>query len=160
MALIENWVLMLEATAISASLRTSIWAYPIVNTLHIVGLGLLLGATTVLDLRLLGWRRQVPVSSLSQALLPVAATGLFVAVVAGGLLFIARPLDYAFNGLFQVKLGLLALALVNIGWCVRSPGWQLARSDGLIETSVKVNAACSLALWLAIIFAGRMIGYR
>jgi len=160
MSLIENWVSMLEATAVSAGLRTSIWAYPIVNTLHIIGLGLLLGATTVLDLRLLGWRRQVPVSSLSQALLPVAATGLLLAVVAGGLLFIARPLDYAFNGLFQIKLVLLALALANIVWCMRSPAWRLAQRDGQIQTAVKLNAACSLGLWLAIVFAGRMIGYR
>ncbi len=151
---------MLEATALSKGLRTSIWLYPIINTLHIVGLGLLLGATVVLDLRLLGWRRSVGVASLASALLPVAATGLAIALSAGTLLFVARPLDYVFNGLFQIKLALLALALLNIGWCIRSAAWRLVLSNGPVSTAVKTSAAFSLFLWLAIIFAGRMIGYR
>jgi len=160
MALIESWVVALEATTLSAGLRTSIWLYPIINTLHIIGMGMLLGAMTVLDLRLLGWRQRVPVSSLSQMVLPVAASGLLIAVSAGALLFVARPLDYIFNGLFQIKLGLLVLALINIWWCVNSPGWRVALEDGIVNRFVRLSAALSIGLWLAIIFAGRMVGYR
>jgi len=160
MTSIEAWVIAFEATALSASLRTSIWLYPIINTLHIIGLGMLLGAMTVLDLRLLGWRKRVLVSSLSQVTLPVAAGGLLIAVIAGVLLLIARPLDYIFNGLFQIKMGLLLLALVNVWWCVGSAGWRAALGDAVVNRSVRVSAALSLALWLAIIFAGRMVGYR
>jgi len=160
MAEIESWVLALEGTAVSASLRTSIWLYPIINALHIIGLGLLLGAATGLDLRLLGWRKQTSVSSLANTLLPIAALGLVVAIVTGTLLFIARPLDYVFNGLFLTKLGLLILALLNIAWCMRSAQWRAALHDESISSSLKISAALSLAFWLAIIFAGRMIGYR
>ncbi|MFK7965120.1 MAG: hypothetical protein AB8C46_14240 [Burkholderiaceae bacterium] len=158
--MLESWIVWLEATAVSKGLRTSIWLYPIVNTLHILGLGLLLGATVVLDLRLLGWRRSVSVASLAPVLLPVAGGGLAVATAAGILLFIARPLDYVFNGLFQIKLALLALALLNIWWCMSSSAWQQMVSNGQVNTAVKTSAALSLFLWLAIIFAGRMIGYR
>ena len=160
MASIEAWVIAFEGTALSAGLRTSIWLYPIINTLHIIGLGMLLGAVSVLDLRLLGWRKNVLVSSLSQVTLPVAAGGLLIAVVAGALLLVARPLDYVFSGLFQLKLGLLLLALTNIWWCINSAGWRVALSDGAVQGSVRVSAALSLGLWLAIVFAGRMVGYR
>lgn len=160
MASIESWIIAFEATALSAGLRTSIWLYPIINTLHIIGLGILLGAMAILDLRLLGWRKRVLVSSLSLVVLPVAATGLLIAVIAGVLLFVARPLDYIFSGLFQIKLGLLLLALVNAWWCVGSAGWRVALTDGAVSGSVRASAALSLGLWLAIIFAGRMVGYR
>ena len=158
--MLESWIVLLEATALSKGLRTSIWLYPIINTLHIVGLGLLLGATVVLDLRLLGWRRSVSVASLAPVLLPIAGSGLAIAVAAGMLLFIARPLDYVFNNLFQIKLALLVLALLNIWWCMHSAAWQQAVSSGQINARIKTSAALSLLLWLAIVFAGRMIGYR
>ena len=73
----------LEATTVAQTLRTSRWLYAATNTAHIFGIALLVGAIVPLDLRLLGWWPDVPRQKLVRVLVPVAATGLALAVVAG-----------------------------------------------------------------------------
>ena len=93
----------LQGSALSVGLRASSWAYPLVNLLHILGIAMLVGAILILDWRLLRQRKQPEVSVLATVLLPSARGGFALAVAAGLLLFIARPLDYLFNPLLQFK---------------------------------------------------------
>jgi len=145
-----------------AALRASRWIYPLVNTAHIVGLALLLGAIAPLDLRLLGLWRSVPLHLLARVLQPVAVAGLALAVTAGFLLFAVSATKYAAMPLFLAKLALIATALVNAVLLRRHPDWVLARVPGLGAEPgprLKAAAAFSLALWVLVILCGRFLAY-
>ena len=74
----------MEQSALGHFMRdSSLWTYPIVNLLHILGLASLFGATLIIDLRLLGLWRRVPIAALADATVPVAKAGFFVAVATG-----------------------------------------------------------------------------
>lgn len=146
----------LEQVPAIVALRASVLTYPLINALHLVGVALLFGAIVPLDLRLAGWRRNVvSLDRLASVLLPVALGGLVLAVCAGSLLFATDARAYAASPLFQVKMALLALAVLNalalrrIDWRgVNSPTWQVAPAG-----------MASLLLWLGVIVLGRLVGY-
>lgn len=150
----------LEASALSAGLRASEWLYPMVNALHIVGIALLVGPVLVLDWRVLRLRSSPSVSVLAATLLPPAHAGFALTVATGGLLFASRPLDYAFHTVFQVKLGFIALALLNIALLGRSDGWQQAMAHNRVGWPVRLACGISLCCWLMALGLGRLIGYR
>lgn len=145
-AAIEQWPL-------AAELRGSVWLYPLVNAVHIVGIALLFGAIVPLDLRLAGLWARLPMAPLQTILTPVAAGGLVLAVGAGALLFIAKAQAYASSGLFQVKMGLVLLAILN------AVGLRAGMRRGLSRHWQRLAALASIALWLAAILAGRLLGY-
>lgn len=145
----------LESLPAIVALRESTLAYPLVNTLHIVGIALLFGAIVPLDLRLAGWRREASaVDALSRLLLPVAVFGFLVAASAGLLLFATDARAYAASPLFQAKIVLIALALAN-ALALRWVDW---RKPGPSKR-VALAGAASVALWLGAIVLGRLIGY-
>lgn len=150
----------LQASALSRSLAASVWLYPLVNAAHIVGIALLFGAIVPLDLRLAGCWKTVRVASLSRVLVPVSAAGLVLAAGTGALLFATRPLDYLREPLFALKLGLIALALVNAWWLRRSAPWRARERSGGTTPGWRLAGAASMLLWLAAITVGRLIGYR
>ena len=173
--MLTDWISAIDQSALAAALRGSIWVYPIINAAHILGLALLLGAMLVLDIRLLVQARGLPPAPLAGVLLPAARGGFALALGSGLLLFVARAADYAFNPLFQLKLGLIALALLNVWLAHRLAFWRqiddhaeaagdhagasraAARS---IPTSVRVTAAISLLTWTTVMIIGRLLGYR
>ena len=156
LALLEG----LERSALSVSLRASEWVYPLVNALHLVGIALLVGPILILDWRVLRQRTSPAVSVLAAVLLPTARAGFALAVMAGVLLFAARPLDYAFNTLFQLKLGGIGLALLNIAWLHRSQAWHHALVHNRPNGRVRLACGLSLLFWLMALSLGRLIGYR
>lgn len=149
----------LQASALSRTLGESVWLYPLVNTAHIVGIALLFGAIVPLDLRLSGCWRQLPVDALRHVLLPLATGGLLLALASGALLFITRPVDYLHEPLFVLKLGLLVAAVLNALWLRRSPSWRRG-ADTATPGAWRLAGVLSIVLWLAVITAGRLIGYR
>ena len=139
-----------------AALRGSYLVYPLVNALHVVGAALLFGAIVPLDLRLAGWRRGVgAVDQLARFLLPVAIAGLVLAILAGLLLFTTDARAYAGSPLFQAKLVLIALALVN-AYALRAIDWRGAEAS---RRRLALGGVASVLLWLAVIVLGRLIGY-
>lgn len=158
--MLSEAALAVQNTAVASTLRHSLWLYPIVNTGHIVGLGLLLGAIVALDLRLLGAWRGIPIATLNRVLLPVALTGLVLALTSGALLFSVRAGEYVAMPLFWAKLSLIAAALANALLLRASLAWKACR-DSALDTvpRLRVAGGLSIALWLAVITAGRMIGY-
>ncbi len=139
-------------------LKQSGTAYLFVNASHILGIALLIGAIWPLDMRLLGLFRGVPVAILAPVLSRMAGVGLGLALVSGAWLFTVRPVEYARNAAFLWKLGLLALALANIALQHRSAAYARALA-GEITATVKLRALASLMLWLAVLLAGRWIGF-
>ena len=147
---VEHWPL-------AAELRGSTWAYPLVNAAHIVGIALLFGAIVPLDLRLAGFWQGVPVAPLRRVLVPMAVLGLCLAITAGALLFIAKAPDYAASGLFQAKMVVVALALINASALRLAPAWRAKN-----ETAgrwPRLAGVASIALWLTAILLGRLVGY-
>lgn len=149
LASIEQWPL-------AAHLRGSVWLYPLVNAAHIVGIALLFGAVVPLDLRLAGLFPAQPLSALKRVLIPLAATGLAIAALAGALLFIAKAADYANAILFRIKMALLALAVINAIWLTLR---LRRRGDAPPDRPAQISALASIALWLGVIVCGRLVGY-
>ena len=145
----------LETSPLAAGLRGSVWLYPLVNAAHIVGIALLFGAIVPLDLRLMGFFRDVEAAALSRLLVTVAATGLALAIVAGSLLFVTDAGDYFASNLFRAKMIVLLLALANVVLAFRLSG----RSGARAAAYRRVAAAASIGLWLTVIVLGRLVGY-
>ena len=156
----QSFFAALESSALSVSLRASEWSYPLVNTLHIVGIALLIGPIMILDWRVLFLRTTPAMSVLATVLLPAARGGFALAALAGLLLFIARPLDYAFNTLFQLKLACIGLALLNVAFLHRSAAWGDAVARNRPDRRVRLACGLSLLCWLMALGLGRLIGYR
>ena len=150
-----------QTTALASALRASLWVYPIVNAGHIVGLGLLVGAIVPLDLRLLGAWPTVPLATLNRILLPITLGGLALAASTGALLLSVRASEYVLIPLFWIKLSLIVCALANALLLRITLAWRAYRDSGLTGTTPRLQlaGALSIGFWLAVIIAGRMIGY-
>ena len=140
------WV---ASTPVAAAMRGHAWLYPIVETAHILGFAVLVGAVAMFDLRVLGFGRDLPVQALARHL--VVPTGL--------LMFSTQPLEMLGNPVFLLKLCLIAAAGVNallfhLGSYRRAAEWR----DG-IPAWARLQAALSLLLWIAVITCGRMLAY-
>ncbi|MBP7240546.1 DUF6644 family protein [Amaricoccus sp.] len=149
----EHLLAAIEGSAFAESLRWSRWTYPFVNALHVVGLAALFGSILPLDLRMLGLFRSVPLAGLTQTLRPVAASGLALAVASGLALFSVRATEYAAMPLFRAKLALVAFGAAN-ALLLTGPRIHAVR-PGLL----RLAGAASLLTWLAVIVAGRWLGY-
>ncbi len=143
----------------AAALRASPTLYPLVNAAHVLGIGLLIGAAATLDLRLLGAFARADPAVLGPPLRAVAAGGLGLAVITGGLLFSTRPLAYAENPAFLAKLGLIGLGLANVALLHGSGAWARAMAGGGVSRGLRLGAALSLLVWVAALLAGRWIGF-
>jgi len=155
-----EWV---EATSISTHIRESIWTYPVIESIHVLGLGLFLGLTMVMDLRLIGVvLRNTPVGDVMGRLLPWIRWGGALMAVTGVLLTIATPVSFAANPFFAAKLGLLALAGVNV-WIFHTtlgPSVGTWGIHALPPLWARRAGATSLVLWVSIAVAGRLIAYN
>jgi hypothetical protein len=159
--MIEEWLAALQALPPVAELRASRWGYAAVNACHIAGIALLFGAVVPLDLRLMGWRRSLPIRTLAGILVPVAAVGLTLAIAAGVLLFSIRAVEYAGTTLFQVKMALIACALGNALLLRRASHWEAASAatNAWPPLRLRIAGGLSIMLWLAVIACGRMLAY-
>jgi hypothetical protein len=152
---IEAGAAWLEATGPARALRESVVLYPAVSLIHVLGIGLLIGGVTVLDLRLMGAWRQVSLAALAGPARTVAAVGIAIALPSGAALLAARATDYAANPFLVAKLAAILLALANLAILHRSLAWQ-GRVAG---PRLVIGGAVSLACWLAAVSAGRLIAY-
>jgi hypothetical protein len=153
----------LAETRWSIALHESLWVYPLVESTHVWSLALFVGFSVLLDLRLLGLAlRSVPASEVAGRLLPWMLAGFAVMAATGLLLFYAIPVRTYQSVFFRLKVLLLALAGLN-AWAFHAGVWRrVARwdLDPVPPASARRAGAASLALWIGIIFAGRMIAYN
>lgn len=134
-------------------------AYPLANVVHLLGLVMLVGAIGIVDLRLAGAFRALPVAPLSRALTPVAIAGLVLMIPSGATMFAADATTLAESTIFRWKLTLVGIALINavafrVVWHHRLGTW-----DSAPPAAGRLMAAGSLLLWLSIGGLGRMIAY-
>jgi hypothetical protein len=128
-------------------------AYPALEVMHIVGIGLLLGNLVLLELRVWGAGSQLPVAALARLALSLAVIGFSLAAASGLLMFASAPLELLGNRAFVLKMGLLMLAGLNAAWFHGRA--SLVRMD----RTARALSLLSLVLWLAIISCGRSIAY-
>jgi hypothetical protein len=144
----------LGGSALAQWLRFSRWSYAAVNTAHVLGIVLLVGAILPLNLRLIGLWRSVPLEPLTRVLIPVATTGLVLAMATGALLFITRATEYAALDLFFVKLALIATGAIHALSVHLGSGLENASRSRL-----RLAGATSLSIWLAAMVSGRMLAF-
>jgi hypothetical protein len=147
-----------EHSAIGTAVRDSVWLFPIIEVVHLVGLAVLGGAVLLVDLRLVGiGLHDVPVASLARAARPWLAGSLAVTGVSGVLLFLSEAGKCYENPAFWLKLVLLTAALVFAG-LVR-PRFTRDTTVAPLRTSARLAGAVSLLLWVGVAAAGRGIGF-
>jgi hypothetical protein len=149
----------LDAIGVGPWARGSGIVYPVANSFHLLGLVMLVGGIGVVDLRIAGLWRSLPLEPLSRALTPVAITGLLVMAASGVVLFAADGRSLAGSGIFRTKLVVIALALANavaFRWHFghRAGGWS-----GAMPAAARAMAMVSILLWLAAGTLGRWIAY-
>lgn len=135
----------------------SIWAFPTVLMLHALGMMLLSGAAAVLDLRLLGMARGIPIASL-RPLFPVMWGGFSLNAVSGALLFGAYATSKGAMPLFFIKLGFVCAGVVTIV-LIRREVYPTTLAAEPVSSRGRVLAVASLMLWVAAITAGRLLAY-
>ena len=137
------------------------WIWPVGETLHFVGLCLLLGVAGGLDLRILGVARSLPIAPL-QRLIPVAIVGFGINLVTGALFFIGSPFQYIHNYPFWLKVASLFLAGVNVvayKWLGLEKAVDAVGSNEDAPRAAKVVAAVSLFSWVSVVYWGRMLPF-
>jgi hypothetical protein len=151
----------IEAMPLAAAMRQSLWLYPVIEIIHILGFVTLVGSVAMLDLRILGLSKTIPVSALARHILPWTLGAALFVVPSGLLMFVAHAGDFISNTAFITKLSLLSFAACNALWFHVGPyqgvkDWQTGTAAPL---AAKASAALSLLLWVAIICCGRLLAY-
>jgi hypothetical protein len=160
---LEALLVWLEASVLGHAMRSSgVWTYGLVNLVHILSVATLFGCVLVLDLRLLGAWRQVPLAALEKPTVPLAALGFAGAAVSGLCLITTNATEYLGNPFVPIKFAAIALGILNVFALQRLPAWKL-RAAAVPAPHARAQLAAaggvSLACWLGAVAAGRMIGY-
>jgi hypothetical protein len=152
----------LENSQFGTAIHQSLWLFPLIETAHLFGLIVLVGATSALDLRLIGLSMKgEPVSRIARRLLPWAWAGLTIQVLTGFCLFASEATRCWENTAFRIKMIMLVLAGLNALVFHQTAYRRVSNWDDAPITPVgaKVAGCCSILLWFGIVAAGRWIAF-
>jgi hypothetical protein len=149
---VEDFLRWLAATALAGRIRDSLLLFPLLESAHVFSLALVVGTILVVDLRLLGLASaQRPFERVASDIFKWTWGAFALTAVTGALMFTTNAPVYYHNFYFRTKMVLLMLAGLNMAV------FELSRRS--VERVGKPVAVVSLALWITIIFMGRMIGF-
>jgi len=151
----------IERLPLAVAMRHELWLYPAVEIVHIIGFVTLVGSIIVLDLRLLGLSKALPVRALARHVLPWSFGALLLIVPSGLLMFIAHAGDFVANTAFIVKMSLLFCAAINAavfhaGVFRGAASWD---SGVVVPARAKLHALLSLLIWIGVLACGRLLAY-
>ena len=153
-------------TGLDDFVATQDWVWPVCEILHFFGMALLIGSVGLVDLRMLGVAKGVPIKALER-FIPLGVIGFFVNAITGFIFIAGNPVggpqEYLTNLAFQIKIILIVIAGLNLlAFYVTGIARKAdaVTPDGVAPTSAKVVAALSLFLWFGVIFFGRFIMYN
>ncbi|MGE0115620.1 MAG: hypothetical protein AB7T07_12160 [Steroidobacteraceae bacterium] len=151
----------LEATWPAQYIANSIWGFPILEVTHLLGITVVFGGMVLLDLRLLGLRRDISAVALERYVLPYVWIGFAIAAFSGGWLIVYEAGKLVDDSAFLLKMLLLPLAGLNALFMHRiaargRAAWDVHAMPPLL---VRLSAAISLLLWSVILACGRLIAY-
>jgi hypothetical protein len=154
-----------ENSGLGQAMRQWLWLYPSVEIVHVVGIALLFGSIAVLDLRLLGLSRSIPVKKLAGHVLPWTAGSFLLIVPSGLMMFVAHASDFIASPVFVVKMCLIMAAGINAALfhavTFRTADvWDSEEMRKLPPPpSARLAGALSLLLWISVIACGRLLAY-
>ncbi len=134
-------------------IELSSWAYPVLEIVHIIGIAMLLGNLVLLELRVFGRGKNLPVADLARLSLGLALLGFSLAAMSGGLMFATRPAELLSNRAFTLKMVLLFTAACNAGW------FHARQSLGKLDFTARALMVVSTLIWVAVVACGRWIAY-
>ena len=148
----------LEASAIGAAVRDSLWLFPVVEVFHLIGLAIIGGTILVVDFRLLGLGlRSHPVSRLARDVQPWVIGSLVLMILSGVPLFLSEAIKCYYSFAFWTKMTALLLAVVFTFTVRRSVAF--APEGRFSPARYKVVGVTSIALWSTVGWGGRWIGF-
>ncbi len=150
-----HWI---KELPLGAAVRESRWMFAMGETFHFIGLCLMAGGLLIVDLRLLGFIRGVPMRT-ALAFLPFVIVGFLINLATGIEFFVTDPFMYWPNPAFKLKLTLIVLAGLNaLVFTIVDHRHRLVLADGKTTGAyVKLAAGLSLSLWLCVLLLGRML---
>ena len=153
----EAWLRSFTGIAAFMQLR---WSWPVAESVHFVGLTLLLGAIATWDLRLVGFMKHVPLAAFHK-LIPIAVAGFALNAVTGTMFLMTYPDQYVYNAAFHLKVLCLLLAGLNVLLFYATTFRRVVTRGGgeQAPTLGRLSGAVSVALWISVIVCGRMITF-
>ena len=157
---LQHFAVWLHATAPSQWVRYWPWTWPICETLHFIGLSLLVGIVGMLDLRLMGFLKQIPLQALKR-MLPYGITGFVINLITGVIFIVGAPEQYVLNIAFWMKMLFLVISGLNVLYFETTQGHR-ALTIGPNESMpapFKIAGAISLFSWFMVLYWGRMLPF-
>ena len=150
----------LESTALAEWVRTSLVGYPLVLTLHSIGMAIMVGLVWITDLRLLGWFQRIPYTALDN-MIRVAWYGLAVNAITGAAIFTSQAVFYTTSPPFLTKMvivigGSILAAYMQPRLRREAPAWSAGTP---VPSGMKALATISILMWLVAIITGRFTAY-
>ncbi|MBV8842122.1 MAG: hypothetical protein JO307_04850 [Bryobacterales bacterium] len=152
----------LESSALASTIRDGLLLFPLLESIHVIGLALVFGTIAIIDLRLLGAASaERPFKRMASDILKWTWAAFALTAVTGALMFITNADVYYHNFYFRTKMLLLVLAGINMASFELTLGRAVHRWDKAPSAppAGKAVAILSLAIWISVIFAGRLIGF-
>jgi uncharacterized membrane protein len=159
---VQSLLTSLQASAVAARIRDSLLIFPLLEAAHVIGLALVVGTIAAIDLRLLGLAStNRSFQRMSSDILKWTWAAFALTALTGALMFTTNATVYFHNVYFRSKMLLLVLAGVNMAVFELTAGRTIHRwdRDPSAPAIGKVVATLSLAIWIAVICAGRIIGF-
>ena len=155
------WEAFIRSTSLHVFVRTyEPWLWPLCETLHYLGLSMLLGTVGLFDLRVLGLARGIPLLAIHR-LIPWGIGGYVVNILTGILFFVGHPDQYFYNDAFRFKVAFMALAGVNVVIFYTSAFRELQTlpADADAPLRAKIITGVSLGSWVAVLICGRLLTF-
>jgi len=146
------------APPIANFMRTA-WGWPTMESIHFLGLSMLVGCVGAFDLRLLGVGKRIPIAALHK-LIPFGLLGFAINITSGSMFLLTEPDQYIYNPAFQFKVLFIGIAGLNaLLFYVTS--WGRVNADGTINAprAGKTAAMISLSIWIGVIVCGRLLTF-
>jgi hypothetical protein len=150
----------LQSTWVGVLVAESLWGYPLFETIHSIGMAMLIGSLGLINLRVLGFKPELPLLG-TQQLLPLAWLGFTLNAVSGALLFTSDAVYFFSKYTFQIKMLLIVLGGINAALLGRRVFREAAAGAPAAPPTAgtKWIAATSLVFWFGAVCAGRLIAY-
>jgi hypothetical protein len=149
----------LQNTWVARLVAESLWGYPTFETMHTVGMALLIGSLGLVDLRVLGFKSELPILE-TRRLLPLAWLGFTLNAISGTLLFVSDAVMFYSSYTFRIKIVLIILGGINAALLGRRIFHESPAGVPVVPTTgAKWIAGTSLVFWFGAIIAGRLIAY-
>jgi hypothetical protein len=147
------------APPIAAFMRTA-WGWPMAESIHFLGLSMLIGCVGAFDLRLLGVGKRIPIAAMHK-LIPWGLLGFAINVSTGSLFLLTEPDQYIYNPSFQFKLLFIAIAGANALFFYATSWGRATAANASPDAPrlAKAVAVVSLSMWIGVIVCGRLLTF-